>query len=603
MKCLKKLLIWALIMAFLLGNGMNIPDHVYAKSKKVSMVKKAKITVNAKKTIRLKNNKKKVTWKIKNKKIAKLIKKSKSRAVVKGMREGTTKLIAKIGTKKYICILVIKNKPQEEQETEDTTEDTKSKAESYQYTITPLLAPFDSFYYVKTNNPDPSDIRFIDKNSKYYTENMTNYSSIIPTSTRFLDVQYENQKTGRVAGGYIFKRDGGFMDGGVLTLQQKKIIKNQYGYVMSAEYQDTSKTVTCAEVKDAYQYLIDTYTDNTMTFFEKMDAIQAGLDKLAVYPRGVSDTSKRNPYTPYPFLTTSVYKELDINVWFSIYEDSEESLFIDHLYPYVWDSISCPGAMRIVAKRIDPTCTVVWGSVHFLVDVTKDGVTKSYGGAGDGGNVPIYSNVVEKLFTFDGSYNDYATNVTLERLANKRAEYGEISDAAMGQYQDRICGNTFYATVASGCWIRVLKEPLCSDQDSLKAYVYFTKINTRMAVPCEDVWVDGRYIGEYNFYEPGEKFSDHPTANIIIRNMVYYDIGGIECQEDVFYKYDLSTDTWRAESSYLHENYLADKDKELPEKFVLTREEALQMNLDENTDAEPAGGFIYDGSVEPGTPF
>ena len=35
----------------------------------------------------------------------------------------------------------------------------------YSYMVTPLLEPFNEYFFVKTDNPDPCSFRFIDKSS------------------------------------------------------------------------------------------------------------------------------------------------------------------------------------------------------------------------------------------------------------------------------------------------------------------------------------------------------------------------------------------------------------------------------------------------------
>lgn len=37
--------------------------------------------------------------------------------------------------------------------------------------------------------------------------------------------------------------------------------------------------------------------------------------------------------------------------------------------------------------------------------------------------------------------------------------------------------------------------------------------------------------------------------------------------------------------------------------MILTQEEVRAMNVDGNADLLPTSGYIYDGSVYPGTPF
>ncbi len=78
-----------------------------AKKTKISK-KKMTLVVGQKKKLKIKNKPKKVKvkWKSKNKKIAKVSKKGK----VKALRPGKTKIIAKVGKKKYKCKITVKAK-------------------------------------------------------------------------------------------------------------------------------------------------------------------------------------------------------------------------------------------------------------------------------------------------------------------------------------------------------------------------------------------------------------------------------------------------------------------------------------------------------------
>lgn len=154
------------------------------------------------------------------------------------------------------------------------------RVENYTYEIIPLLPPYNNYFYVKTDNPDPRYVRFVDKESVYYTEEDYNRNNgpcaIRPTEVRFSDVVYEDYETGRVKGGYIFVRHHGYnMDGGSLVLQQgdrpyyrKKI---SYGYSESVPlYKDTNVTVNCPAVKSSTQYLIDNYTSPNDDLFTNL---------------------------------------------------------------------------------------------------------------------------------------------------------------------------------------------------------------------------------------------------------------------------------------------------------------------------------------------
>lgn len=575
--------------------GKKYKCNVTVKAKSgVSLNASVKIEKGGTATIRLKNNKKKVKWKSGNTAIVRIKSKSKTKAVLEGVKAGSAKVTASVGKKTYTCkVTVVKASASGKDEN------------GYTYAITPLLPPFNEYFYVKTDNPDPSNIRFKDKSSIYYSSGDKEPAVIVPTEVRFLDVVYENKKKGRVKGGYIFEISGSTgLDGGELILQKKE--KGQSYYYTDDKYTDTKTRVKCPTVKDSIQYLIDAYTANSMTFFGKLDAIQSALDDIALYPRGILDTSKPNAETPYPLLAVSPYPELSLNEWYRMYESSEEKLFVSFLYPYVVDSLGFPSMMWTAAERLDPSCKLEWGSLHYLINVTRDGETKTYGGAGRGDSDPLLSRRVEKLFLFDGSASDYAAHSSLERLKEKRTEYGEIARADMQGYKDQIQGNIYMQTVAPASWIRVTMEGF--SLGTSKAYAYVTQgdrfsedVTEEYVSSIQDAWVDGRYINIYNYYEEGARFADHPNADIVIRNMAYTDMKGIQRTGDVTYCYDEQTDSWKS-YAYTY-GYWYTEDLEIPEEFTLTRKQVEAMKVDANTNVPPSAGFIYDGSANPGTPF
>lgn len=82
----------------------------------------------------------------------------------------------------------------------------------YSYEIYPLLEPFNNYFYVRTDNPNPESFRFFDKSSPY-----SETSVIENNDSLYADVEYENAENYRVNGGYIFK--SGTTDGGEIVLQ------------------------------------------------------------------------------------------------------------------------------------------------------------------------------------------------------------------------------------------------------------------------------------------------------------------------------------------------------------------------------------------------
>ena len=370
--------------------------------------------------------------------------------------------------------------------------------------------------------------------------------------------------------------------------------------VSDDDYKDTSTTIPCPALKSSMTYLIDTYTTKDKGFFENLDAVESALYQLAVYPRAVYDTSKPSPTTPYPFLAVSPYEELSLNDHYEVFERSENGLFLRSLYPYVLDSLGWPGTISAVAKRLDPTCEVSRGGVHWEVEVTKGGETHSYGWAGEGGSGPIFANKASVNFTFDGSTNDLATLNDIATLRDQYLAYITASNADLAVYEDLIQGETFKKTIGPGSWIRVAWEGWGG---TTFAYVAGripgdTSNGTHTA---SDAWVDGRYINTHNCLDLGATFADHPTANIIVRNKSYVDYYGNKRQCDVVYEYCSSTDDWRAPLYYTVGWYRDDVD--LPDEFILTRQDVEAMSVDGDTNRIPLSGLVYDGTEYPGTPF
>lgn len=599
-------------------------QELQAKTNKASIAKKASLRVGSKKVIKLKNNKKKVKWKIKNKKVAKIVKKSKKSAVIKGRKVGKTKLTAKIGKKTYVCKVTVKkkkntsdkpansesNKPTNDTSngTNDATEQgtaiiTESDAavvaenEKYSYSIEPLLAPFDNLYYVKTDNPDCQSIRFVDKNSIYYDET-DEIGYIVPCDERFCDVQYDNKETGLINGGYIFVSEGGDIDGGNLIMQ----VRTNKNWETCL---DTSIVVDCENVKSTARYLVDEYTDASMDFFDKMNAVQSKLNEIAVYPRNLLDDSKVSKGTPYPFLATSPYPELSLNAHYEMYEFSSESLFTKYLYPFDLDSLGFPSVIASAAKIIDPACVVERGVYHYEVDVTYNGATYTYGGAGNGNNSPIYTSDIKGRYLFNGSVNDLLNNITVDSLKEQLLNYGKIADDRQAGLEGILEGEEFAKKIGTGSWLRVGCEPYWVGSSPGTAYTYvMAGFSENSTYEVEDAWVDGRYITKYNQFWQGAKFEDYPRASIILRNQTYINVLGEEKFGDINYSYDANTDTWRAPYTYVGRWWYSLAEVEnMPEQFILTREEVEAMDIDGNTDVLPERGLIYDSSAVPGTEF
>lgn len=119
MKRMRKVVITILLFSisfnFLVENGANAAKKVKLNKTKISL------KVGRTYQLKLKNTKKKVKWSSKDKMTATVSKKGK----VKGISAGKTKIIAKIGKKKYACSVVVKDETKNDSQTQSNPVPTK----------------------------------------------------------------------------------------------------------------------------------------------------------------------------------------------------------------------------------------------------------------------------------------------------------------------------------------------------------------------------------------------------------------------------------------------------------------------------------------------
>ena len=114
----------SLILLLIFAMALSLfPQSAFAAKKKVKLNKKT-VTVNVGKTVKIKlqNNKKKVKWTVTSgKKNVTLSKKKKTSVTIKGKKAGKAKVQAKVGKKKYVCKVTVKNKKKTTKTTTTTT--------------------------------------------------------------------------------------------------------------------------------------------------------------------------------------------------------------------------------------------------------------------------------------------------------------------------------------------------------------------------------------------------------------------------------------------------------------------------------------------------
>ncbi|MBR3833334.1 MAG: hypothetical protein IKJ73_03370, partial [Lachnospiraceae bacterium] len=474
------------------------------------------------------------------------------------------------------------------------------KVSNYTYKITPLVPPFNEFYFVETDHPNPNAFRFVDSDCEYFAVEDAECWILHQTYVRYVDVEYTDYETGRIHNGYIFsKQYDSETDGGTLMVQQGV---NNYGDHFF--FIDSEVTVECEPVKSKVGYLIDNCTNENMTYFEKLDAAQAEINKYSVYPESINDTSDVNENFPYPHYISGLHEDQCVmeqyDVMFGDGEDYINRLLVQEAHPFSLDSLGVPSLMGKVARTLEPDCTIKSTGSHYSYAITYDGETHYYGGSGSGSGNGIFTDVVEKLYYFDNSDKDFAANPSLASMSDKILEYGKLSDEKLAGYEEMLTGEAVKNAIFPGNWVKIRE-----DYTGYEVYAYagMFSVDTSYSF-LSDTWVDGRYIDSYEIYEPGAKFEDHPNADIVIRNMTYRDVSGTTVTRDVQFIYYSNRDEWLAPYSYLRRNYYySDTLDTLPDYMVLTREEVEAMDLDYNTDKLPESGVSCDGTVVPGTPF
>ena len=461
----------------------------------------------------------------------------------------------------------------------------------YSYSVSPILAPFNYAVYVKTDNPDPTSFRLYDYDSRYYTAESaeTGESDDESSDTEipsfelypdcFSDVLYENRETKRVNGGYIFYCPDQCSDGGELVVQQKigegAGVTTIYfsGWDSSTKYsglfEDTDIKIECDELKSTKGYLAEYANSKGSTLFEKLDAVQSYLSEYAVYPFGVYDDTK--PTGSYPCLAASrYYPELSLNTHCeNVYVKSDDMLLY-RAYPFILDSASFPGIMQRVVQTLEPAAEITDGSSHPYVNVTFNGETKTYGGAGAGDYDDLPLNSVNAFYTFKGDSDDLSKERNLDNYRKMLMDYKSVASEAAQELLDPIDGETYRKTITEtgGTFIKILTEGFITG----RSYAYVMPNTYGGVKTLSDTWVKGRYINEYEYLYTGCTFEDFPNANILVDDYEYTDKDGEKHVEDVLFYYDESNDNWSAESYY----GFTWGDETVPDEFFLSREQVVK---------------------------
>ncbi len=521
----------------------------------------------------------------------------------------------------------------------------KSSATGYSYTITPLLAPFNEYFFVKTDNPDPTSFRFADKTSAYIEDEPSvisvDWDSWNEKPYLYQDIKYQNRNTGRVDGGYIFY--GSYTDGGEIVLQT-----NSGSDRYDVTWNDTQIKLELPALKDKVDYLIDTYATKS-SFFDNMDAVQEGFSSICLYS-GSYIKGKLKRSTDYWGMSTSPHKDQLFYIQSPYTREDSYSLFASAIYPYRYDSLGFPSVMASVAKRLDSSAEVSWDDdYHYIVNVTYKGTTCSYGGQGNGEGQGISEDKIKQYYTF----GEGGTVITLEDTKKLLDEYSQVEMKDDIPRADSITWKSIYNTVGYGSWVRLIEiTGIFGGTQTGYSYLYRNGDGSNFYTDsagdngseiywggdlgyASDVWVDGRYVDAWECYVPGEKFEDHPYSDILLKMSVpqikyeyeniyneetgLYDtdftiISESEVQKSVLFSYQSDKNLWRCFdvdelydddcASYYDIEYLVREgllDKKYLRDYALTPDDVAKLKVDRNTNKIPDDYYIYDQTVKPGT--
>ena len=521
----------------------------------------------------------------------------------------------------------------------------KASATGYSYTITPLLAPFNEYFFVKTDNPNPTSFRFTDKTSAYIEDEPSVISAAWDSwddkPYLYQDIKYQNRNTGRVDGGYIFC--GSYTDGGEIVLQTKS---GSDSY--NVTWNDTKIKLKLPALKDDVDYLIDRYATKS-SFFDNMDAVQKGFSSICLYS-GSYIRGKLKRTENYWGMSTSPHKDQLFYIQSPYTREDSSSLFASAIYPYRYDSLGFPSVMAIVAKRLDSSAQISWNDdYHYMVNVTYKGNTRSYGGQGNGEGQGISEDKIKQYYTFGSG----GTKITLEGTKKLLDEYSRVEMKDDVPRADSITWKSIYNTVGNGSWVRLIEiTGIFGGTQTGYSYLYRNGDGSNFYTDsagdsgseiywggdlgyASDVWVDGRYVDAWEGYVAGEKFEDHPHSDILLKMSVpqikyeyeniyneetgLYDtdftiISVSEVQKNVLFSYQSDENLWRCidvdelydddcasyydVENFVHEGLL---DKKYLRNYVLTSDDVVKLKVDRNTNKIPDDYYIYDRTAKPGT--
>ena len=515
----------------------------------------------------------------------------------------------------------------------------------YSYEVIPLLEPFNEWFFIKTDNPDPNSFMFRDASSKYDStddEGNVSYGSICCSTSIYEDVIYTDKDTARVEDGYLAYGEN--VDGGTLILCNHYIDYEpdmpSWG-IGTIKEDETEITVETPELLGFYDYLLTNYSTEGADFFDNMDSLENGLYSICLYSGAyVLGELHKSEDEPYYGISDSPHVDQNFYIQDPYYRSDNKSLFVSQLYPYRLDSLGFPSVMATLAQMLDENATYAWNAnSHAHVDITYNGETKTYGGCGHGGGQGILPEQIKYWYKFDGSKTDAAQSISMQTLWDQLNYYGELEipdDPIMDI--PPLTWKQVREDVGDGSYVKIVNLGMLGSGGTVYSYLYddgsiyegsqgFASIGE-----MHNVWFDGRYFNKWENYYPGADFEE--TVELVQPGLVFKDAliqlptdgrtyefnyynGAVEehgydpttgkWKGYITYDYDEENQRWVANElqsiGYRDENgdFHPIDDEDFLDKTTITMEEALAMELDKNTNEDPSEFLIYDMVTPPGT--
>lgn len=293
--------------------------------------------------------------------------------------------------------------------------------------------------------------------------------------------------------------------------------------------------------------------------------------------------------------------------------------------------------MAAVAKALDSTATCKWNSsYHWLIDVTYNGETVHYGGAGNGGGQGITSDLVKYKYLFDGSANDTFVKRSWDDLRSMITEYGQMTVIEEEKDLPELTWQEVSDTVGTdGSYVKlVLLNSIFGGGGTGYTFLYKNGNNSYPGY-FSNAWYDGRYFNSHEFFEKGTTFEDQraSTASIVIKDAVIRlpeapagviytynnrslsEIPNYDAETGVWsgftkFNYNADSGTWVTNLNFYDNIYYYDaetrryrkvEDEDFKRACTLTLEDVKAMDIDRNANVDPTSYYNYDMTVPPGT--